>query len=234
MRKAFFVAFVGLVPALAQVSITATPEAVEVGAPVTLSWRSPGTSAFIDGIGVVPPNGSRRIALQSSNSFTLVSEGATGGFRYASVSVKVNGERGDSVFPDPDDFPPGVSAHRTQMLYTKFLSVVFATLQDTLKFRVRGEHLPDQTFYVFFTDRQSRPDLVRPTDRGVRSRRVAYWVRADEPRSASDVPFEVKAIIEYQRLAEAKWRPETDQGLVTELANRLKQQLITAQAGAAK
>lgn len=76
--------------------------------------------------------------------------------------------------------------------------------------------------------------MIRPTDRGIRSRRVAYWVRAEEPRSQKDVPFEVKAIVEYQRLAEARWRPETDQQLVTELETRLKQQLLTAALGAGK
>jgi hypothetical protein len=146
----------------------------------------------------------------------------------------VIGERGDSVFPDPDDFPPGVADRRTSIAYTDFLDLAFKTLQDGMKFRVRGEHLPNQNFYVFFTDRQPRSDLLRPADHGIRLRRVAYWVRVEEPHSGREVPFQVKAIVEYQRIAETRWRPETDQQLVTEMATRLKQQLLTARAAALK
>jgi len=227
MLRAFILAISALTPALAQVVITAKPDIINLGAALTLSWNSSGGAAYIEGLGLVPPNGSRQLSPKESQTFTLVSEGPTG-IRYASVRIKVNGERGDSVFPDPDDFPPGVSDHRRSIQYTDFLNLVTSILQDALKFRVRGQHLPNQSFYVFFTDRQPRPDLIRPTDRGIRSRRVAYWVRAEEPRSPKDVPFEVKAIVEYQRLAESKWRPETDQQLITELEGRLKQQLLAA------
>lgn len=207
---------------------------MDLGDPFTLSWTSPGTAAFIDGLGLVPPTGTRQITPRATATYTLVAEGYAG-VRYSSVIVQVKGERGDSVFPDPDDFPPGVSDHRRSVSYVDFLNVAFSTLQDSMKFRVRGAHLPNQTFFVFFTDRQIQPDLLRSTDKGIRSRRVAYWIRADEPRAPQDVPFEVKAIVEYQRLAEAKWRPETDQQFVVEIATRLKQQLLTAKvSGGAK
>ena len=233
MQRVYILVIAALTPALAQVSITAKPDTIDLGGAITLAWSSPGNSAFIEGLGLVPSKGSRHLSPARSQTFTLVSEGPTG-IRYASTRIKVNGERGDSIFPDPDDFPPGVSDHRRSIQYPDFLNLVTMTLQDALKFRVRGQHLPTETFYVFITDRQLRPSLIRPADRGIRSRRIAYWVRAEEPRSQKDVPFEVKAIVEYQRLAEAKWRPETDQQLVTELETQLKQQLLTAAAGTIK
>jgi hypothetical protein len=232
MYRVFILTFALLAQAIGQVTISAKPDKIELGATVTLDWKSPGAAAYVDGIGLVPPTGSKIITPKASATYTLVSEGP-GAIRYASVHVQVMGERGDAVFPDPDDFPPGVADRRASMAYTDFLNLVFKTLQDGMKFRVRGEHLPNQNFYVFFTDRQPRPDLLRSSDHGIRSRRVAYWVRVEEPHT-QQVPFEVKAIVEYQRLAEARWRPETDQQLVTELASRLKLQLLTAQVGALK
>jgi hypothetical protein len=232
MHRILILLLASLPSAISQVTITAKPRVVDLGAPFTLSWTSRGAAAFIEGIGLVPASGSRQITPRNTATYTLVTEGPAG-VHYGSVTVQVNGERGDSVFPDPDDFPPGVTDHRRSVAYTDFLNLAFSTLQDALKFRVRGAHLPNQTFYVFFTDRQTQPTLLRPSDKGIRSRRVAYWVRAEEPRATQDVPFEVKAIVEYQRLAEAKWRPETDQQLVTDIATRLKQQLLTAKIGSA-
>jgi hypothetical protein len=226
MRRAILLLFAAAAAVFGQVTITATPESVEAGAPITLAWSSPGASAFIEGIGAVQPTGSVTVTPRASATYTLVSERGKA-IRYASVRVRVNGERGESVYPDPEDFPSGVSDRRL-IAYTDFLDVTFKTLQDRLKFRVRGDHLPKQNFYVFLTDREPRPELLRPSDRGIRSRRVAYSVRVDEPRSGQEVSFGVKALVEYQRAAEAKWRPETDQQLVTDIAARLKQQLLTA------
>jgi len=182
MHRILILLLVALPTVTGQVTITAKPAAVELGSPFTLSWNSRGTAAFIEGVGLVPPSGSRLITPKTTATYTIVAEGPAG-IRYGSTSVQVNGERGDSVFPDPDDFPAGVSDHRHPVGYTDFLNLAFSTLQDTLKFRVRGAHLPNQTFYVFFTDRQLQPSLLRPTDTGIRSRRVAYWVRAEEPRA---------------------------------------------------
>jgi hypothetical protein len=233
MHRAVILALAALTPATAQVTISAKPDTVEPGGAITLVWKSPGPAAYIDGIGLVPPSGSKTISPRASGIYTLISEGPIG-IQYSSVRVQMMGERGDPVFPDPDDFPPGVADRRTSMAYTDFLNLTFKTLQDEMSHRIRGQHLPDQSFYVFFTDRRERPDLLRPSDRGIRSRRVAYWVRIEEPHSHKDVPFEVKAIVEYQRLAESRWRPETDQQLVTGLATSLKQKLLTAQVGVSK
>jgi hypothetical protein len=226
MRRLFFVGLLAVLPAACQVAISAKPEVVELGEQVTLDWKSPGTQAFLDGVGPVSPSGSLTITPRASMTYTLVSEGRTG-ISYASVRVHVTGERGESVFPDPDDFPPGVSDHRAPILYTDFLTLVFKTLQDGMKFRVRGEHLPSERFYVLFTERQAQADLLRRSDRGIRSRRVAYWVKVEEPRTSQDVSFQVRAIVEFQRAAEAKWNTETDQQLVTEVETRLKEQLLT-------
>lgn len=227
MHRIIILLLASLPTVLAQVSITAKPDAVDLSTPFTLSWSSSGQTAFIDGVGSVPPSGSRKLTPQATTTYTLVAEGPSG-IQYASTTIRVNGERGDSVFPDPDDFPRGVSDRRPSIAYTDFLDVAFRTLQDSLKFRVRGEHLPNQNFYVFFTDLQVQPDLLRASDKGIRSRRVAYWVRVEQPRATQQVSFEVKAIVEYQRLAEARWRPETDEQFITDIASRLRQRLLTA------
>jgi hypothetical protein len=217
-------------PAFGQLTIAANPESVDAGEPVVITWKSPGTSAFIDGVGVVRPSGSKTITPTGSMTYTLVSQGPSG-IGYASVRIPINGQRGEAIFPDPNEFPQGVSDRRSAIAYPDFLDVAFKTLQDQLKFRVRGEHLPQQTYYVFFTDREPRPELVKPSDRGIRARRVAYSVRVEEPRAGQAIPFEVKALVEYQRSAEATWRAETDPQLLTGIVGQLKQQLLTAGAG---
>jgi hypothetical protein len=227
MLRVIVLLFAAVTCVFGQTTIAANPESIEAGASVTLTWSSDATTAFLDGIGAVPPSGSTTVSPRASSTYTLVTQGVKG-IHYASVRVEVTGERGVSAFPDPDDFPRGVSDRRNAIRYTDFLDVTFRTLQDGLKFRVRGDHLPRQNFYVFFTDREPRPEFIRPSDRGIRSRRVAYLVRVEEPRSDQAVSFEVKAIVEYQRAAEAKWRPETDQQIVSEIASRLKEQLLTA------
>ncbi len=230
MHRVIFFIVAAIAPVLGQVTITASPDSVEAGEAVAITWKSLGTSAFIDGVGAVPASGSKTVRPSGSTTYTLVSQGPRG-IGYASARVQVNGQRGEAIFPDPDEFPQGVSDRRSAIAYPDFLDVAFKTLQDQLKFRVRGEHLPKQTFYVFFTDREPRPGLVKPADRGIRARRVAYWVRVEEPHAGQAVPFEVKALVEYQRSAEATWRPETDQQLVTGIAGQLKQQLLTASEG---
>ncbi|MGB8889001.1 MAG: hypothetical protein WCC87_19895 [Candidatus Korobacteraceae bacterium] len=157
-----------------------------------------------------------------------MSEGAQG-VEFASTTVAVVGERGGGDFPDPTDFPKGLSGQRHSIRYTTFLDLAFKTLQDQMKFRVQSEHAPHDPFYVFFTDRQPRPDLVHASDRGIRSRRLAYEVQIFDPKNAaSAIPFEVKAIIEYQRLGEAAWHFETNEQLTREALAQLKQTLETS------
>jgi hypothetical protein len=227
MLRVIVFLFAAITTALAETTIAAKPESIEAGASVTLTWSSDATTAFLDGIGAVPPSGSTTVSPSESSTYTLVTQSVKG-IHYASVRVEVTGERGVWLFPDPDDFSRGVSGRRNAIPYTDFLDVTFKTLQDGLKFRVRGDHLPRQNFYVFFTDRESRPEFIRPSDRGIRSRRVAYLVRIEEPRSGQAVSFEVRAIVEYQRAAEAKWWPETDQQVVSDVTRRLKEQLLIA------
>ncbi len=211
--------------------ITAKPDAVEPGESATLTWTTTGQSAFLSGVGKVAVKGSASVSPRTSTEYTLVSEGPAG-IKYASVKVRVIGERGDIVFPDPSDFPKGVEGDRKSLGYPEFLDLVQATLQDKLKFRVRSEHGPRDNFYFFFTERAPRPDLLRSSDRGIRSRRITYAVRVDEPRAKSrNTHFEVKALVEYQRLGESMWRPETNQQIVNDAMGELKSSLETLGPG---
>ena len=91
-----------------------------------------------------------------------------------------------------------------------------------MTFSVRGSHLPHADFFDFYTNRQIKPELIRPTDRGIRQRRVAYWMRVREPQKDRTVPFEIRASVEYQRFGESEWRMEKDTQIKRDAAELLR------------
>lgn len=231
MRRLILVALlVTTLLAQERLNISARPSAIQPGESTTLTWQTQGQTAFLSGVGTVPPSGSMVVTPRVSTTYTLVSEG-TQRVEFVSTTVAVVGERGggDADFPNPRDFPEGLSGQRHSIRYTTFLDLAFKTLQDQMKFRVNSLHAPHDPFYVFITDRQPRPDLVHASDRGIRSRRLAYEVQIFDPKNAaSAIPFEVKAILEYQRLGEAAWHFETNEELTREALAQLKQTLDTS------
>jgi hypothetical protein len=92
----------------------------------------------------------------------------------------------------------------------QFQDFAFKTLQDKMGFRsVHGEYLPGRPFDVLYTEREVKPELARPTETGVRRRRIAYAVIIYRPKDAGPpVEFEVKTLIEYQLQGESKWHLE--------------------------
>lgn len=71
-------------------SLTATPEAVERGAPVELSWNTQNATAVtIDGMGTVSASGSQKITPENSTTYHLTASG-DGGSAEASARVTVN------------------------------------------------------------------------------------------------------------------------------------------------
>ncbi len=70
-------------------TLTASPEAIDVGQSVVLTWRTTGaTSVTIDGIGPVNPNGTQNVTPSNSTNFHLTATG-DGGSADANVRVTV-------------------------------------------------------------------------------------------------------------------------------------------------
>ena len=70
-------------------TITADPQAIDLGQSVVLNWRTTGaTSASIDGIGQVPINGTQTVSPSNSTNFHLSATG-DGGATDANVRVTV-------------------------------------------------------------------------------------------------------------------------------------------------
>ncbi len=77
-------------PTAPTATLTATPSVVQQGQATTLTWQTTSaTDTNIEGLGTVPPSGSRSLAPGSSQTYTLVAKGA-GGTVEASTRVTVN------------------------------------------------------------------------------------------------------------------------------------------------
>ena len=89
-------------PAAPTASISANPPAVDAGKCATLNWSSENaTDASIDqGVGTVPPNGSKSVCPDATKQYTVTATGA-GGSGTATTTVAVNP-------PPPPPPPPAV------------------------------------------------------------------------------------------------------------------------------
>jgi peptidoglycan-associated lipoprotein len=91
-------------PAAPTASLSASPDTVEKGQPVTLSWQTTNaTDVSIDGIGAVQASGSQQVTPADSATYTLTAKGP-GGTQQATARVTVNA-------PPP---PPAPTASATE------------------------------------------------------------------------------------------------------------------------
>jgi hypothetical protein len=181
---------------------------------------------FLTGVGKVNPSGEQAVSPLVPTTYVLVVEGGSS-IRTAALTIDVTGSRGTTEFPDIGDFSSApIVDQRRGSRFTDFLDLIQETLQDQMAFHVRGDFLPKRPYVTLFTDKRPRPELIRPTDRGIRYRRLAYAVQVNEPVNGS-ISYEIRTILEYQRTAETQWRAEKDDTMVRSAAEALR----TALAG---
>jgi hypothetical protein len=204
--------------------ISVDRQTIAAGESATLTWRSKADSAFISGLGKVEPSGRKTVVPDESADFVLITQ-AGARIESAVVHIRVEGQKGASAFPDPDEFPRGASGEHPPAKYPDFLAFAFGLLQNQMRFRVKGDFLPGRSFQTLYTDMQPRPELLKDNPPGIRQRRIAYAVELEQPGPPGTLAFRVKTLVEYQRIAESRWRPESDAqvGLAAaqELMNRL-------------
>jgi hypothetical protein len=201
------------------------PETVEIGDPVVLSWEVPegaGVDAvFITGIGRVEREGQLRVTpLNRTTTYTLLGEGAAG-LRVAQVTIEVRGGRGD-VFPQREEFKNGRDYKIAAPGLVHLLDSFHRVLQHSMGFEVEERYHRRKRRTVFVTKTSSLPGLVKRDEKGVRSRRLAYWVEVSDSRStAGTYDCEIRTLIQYQRRKESRWRPGTGAGLHRQWADTL-------------
>lgn len=207
----------------ARAEISADRTSIDRGQAVTLSWHTRSTEAFLLGVGKVQGSGRTTVKPLESTDYILVFE-TNGAVEFNHTRIEVRGERGQSDFPDPDDFPSGLNVGPEKLPYASSLDFVLRTLQNGFHYRVRGSYLPGQPYFDMYTDHQVAPDLKSPDDRGIKERRVAYLVRIQKADNNS-VTFQIRTVVEYRRLGEAEWRHEDNTQLSTAAAVKLEKAL---------
>jgi hypothetical protein len=207
--------------------ISADRQSVAAGESAVLTWKSTAGSAFISGLGKVEASGRKTVVPDESADFVLITQ--TGArIESAVVHIRVVGQKGASAFPDPDEFPRGTSGEHPSAKYPDFLAFAFRLLQDQMRFRVKGDFLPGRSFQTLYTDMQPRPELLKDSPAGIRQRRIAYAVELEQPSPQGMLAFRVKTLVEYQRIAESRWRPESDAQVGLTAAQDLMKQLAGA------
>ena len=216
-------------PVSAETVLQLTPAETTSASEVKISWRADGaTSAFLSGFGNVEPSGSRTFQAVQSQTFVLVSEGPEG-IRMASERLEVQGGKGSDSLPSPSEFRSPLQKRLTVKSFTALCDGIHDVLQDDLKFTVTYYQIPREKF-VFLVEPSVRPELIRPTDKKIRKRQLAYLVEIPLPGALpAEVQVTIQTWMQYQRWIEKNWRVEGDEELHRQASEHLWQ-LIDAMA----
>jgi hypothetical protein len=197
---------------------------INYGESCTLTWSSAANEAYIVGVGKVEGSGSVQVAPAVPTDYVLVVN--TGRrIEYTTLHIDVAGLKGNEEYPDQDKFQPGLREER-KASYSDFLNKVTTTLQNNpFAYHVRGSYLPPDRFILIYTNWVVQQKLILPTDKGVRQRQVAYAVHVNEPTNGT-VAFDVRALVQYQRMGESEWRDDKDPE-VNRMAEHLLQESLS-------
>jgi hypothetical protein len=191
---------------------------INYGESCTLTWTSAANEAYIIGVGKVEGSGSVQVAPGAPTDYVLVVN--TGRrIEYTKLHIDVEGLKGNELYPDEDNFQPGLR-DEIKTSYPEFLNTVTTTLQEKFPYHVRGSYLPPDHFILIYTNWAVDRKLMLPTDKGIRQRQVAYAVHVNEP-SNGIIAFDVRALVQYQRMGESEWRDDKDPQV-----NRMAEQIL--------
>jgi hypothetical protein len=221
----FLCALAALVYAQPQIVFKAQPEAVEIGDTVVVSWRVRAADVvYLTSHGRVEPDGQLAMAPQkASTTLTLLAQSAEG-LAAASLTITVRGGRGD-VFPNEEEFRNAYE-HTFSASLLALLDAVHAVLQNELGFVVEERHDRRTGKTVFVTTLAERREWVKSEESGIRGRKLAYWVEVEENKvRPGSFSCRIKALIQYQRRKESKWRAELQERFYRDSADALRQSL---------
>ena len=206
----------------AQVHLAVTPDTVQSGTAATLSWQADEAArVFISGVGLVEAADSLSVRPKETTTYTLVAEGASGVVS-TQVRLTVTGGRDATIPTDFERFEYPIRVQHAQTSFAEFLDHVYRVLQDSLRFSLHAFQTPDKRF-TFVTNLSRRSHLVGDDEPRIAKRQLSYLVEVEEPSAASEpIRYTIKTLIEFQRRTERTWRPEHDETMHRNEADRLR------------
>jgi len=212
-------------PSLAD--LRASSSVVRPGESVLLTWEGDPTltSVYVSGVGLVDRNGMRTVRLRESTAYTLVAESPLG-VRTDTVTIRVDGGRGSSQFPQEDDprFSFPVTSKVQTLPYTQLLARIENVLQDDLKFSVRPLPIPGSGMR-FITTLSLRSELVRPEETKIGGRRLAYRVDVEPAAGTNALRYTIHTLVEFRRKLEQTWRVDEDENIHRQSADVLRRRV---------
>lgn len=209
--------------AAGEARLAVTPQLIQPGQEVSLTWQVEDQRAYLSGIGAVGLLGTIKVAPRETTTYSLVTDGPNGSIK--SITVTVSGGKGESEFPwDMDRFRFPLTSRRTVSSLVAFLDGVHRVLQDEMKFSLR-ESSPDSGRVIFLTHSSERADLLQNGEDGVASRRISYLLEVKKATASDTLNVSIKALIEYRRRRESTWRQETDAALYQRATARLRERI---------
>ena len=200
--------YVGASPLPPKVDFDIQPRSIGFGQSVMIKWQVKGASkVFVTPIGLVDGAGKRRIKPGQTTTYILVAENSVGTVT-KSVTVAVEGSKSNDEFPEVNAFRYPISFKIQTSSLPELLEHIHHVLQDVLKHTVRLTSQPSGTL-TFVTNRRSRSELVKPSEKRIGRRRIAFMVEVAERKSKKvQLTYTIKAVIEYRRRIERVWRQE--------------------------
>ncbi len=122
-------------PAAPTASLSASPDTVQKGQSVTLTWQTTNaTDVSIEGIGAVQPNGSQQVTPSDSTTYTLTAKG-DGGTQQATARVTVT---------SPPPPPPTASSPTEQELFSQNIKDIYfdydnATIRENQQAAIQSD-----------------------------------------------------------------------------------------------
>jgi len=205
-----------------EIAFEIKPNSIAAGDSAQLSWQVKNADlVYISSVGKVSLSGRIKISPDNSTTYTLIAESEAGIIR-KTVSLEVKGTRGDQDFPKSDEFKFKNAYQLSAPSFVLLLDHVHHLLQNMLGFQVSESYDRHTGQEKFVTRLSIKPELKQRTEGAIRARRIAYLVEINEfSASARKYPCTIHALIQYQRRAENRWRPEGDENIHTHEIKKL-------------
>jgi hypothetical protein len=251
MRFLICICLAGLMPQLepiAQVNVTATPDAIASGETAKLSWKVVGFErAYIVGQGIVGLEGVKIVRPTQSTDYILLAEGSHGTASKA-IRLEVKGSRGseDSCQQELGNFKYPVKIERRVKSVIDDIDRIYHILQEDLAFSVQASQPFNKSDFIFLTNCSQRSSLVGTNEERIGARRISYRVEMSTgsmaqiensestPKSSKLAPsglvkvtYEIQTLVQYRRRIESSWRTEDREDIYRNSARDLENRIAS-------
>lgn len=207
-----------------QIRFFIDPDTVSVNEKTHISWYVTGADRiYITDIGEVQSADEMAITSSTSRNYILIAANKKS-VVIKSVRLGIEGPRNvRDPLPDPSEYCNPKTYKFSTQRFIPFCERLHTILQDSLRFSVDWADKPNNQIVVR-TNSLIKKELLRDDDRGIRSRRISFYIIIYEPAANSDTfTYTVKALIEYQRFAESMWRQQKENAFYNDEILKLRQ-----------